>query len=83
VRAEDVTPERVTVFVACLVTLLFVVGVVFFARALSDPGPQQEDSCEAARISANAVTQREDTTEDEVEYLSRTETADRICAGLD
>jgi len=81
VRAEDVTPERVTVFVACLVTLLFVIGVISFASALSDPGSQPEDPCDAARISANAVTQREDTTEDEVEYLRRTKAADRICAG--
>lgn len=82
-RAEDATPERVTVFVACLVALLFVIAVVSFAHALSDPGPQREDPCDAARASANAVTQREDTTDDEVEYLRRAQAAERVCAELD
>ena len=54
-----------------------------FAHALRDPGSEPEDPCEAARVSATAVTQREDTTEDEVEYLRRTQGADRVCAEVD
>lgn len=78
-RPEDATPERVTVAVLVLVALLFVVALVVVSRSFADIGPRQ-DPCDEARASANAVPQREDTVEDEVEYRRLDARADEICA---
>ncbi len=80
-QAEDVTPERVTIFVACLVTLLFVIAAVSFTHSLSETGPRQQSPCQAARVAANSVPDREDTVDDEVEYRRLDALAEKICAG--
>jgi hypothetical protein len=65
-----------------VVMLLVGVALLIFAGTLeNDPLSPHDQRCQALRVSANAVTDREDTTADELEYLERTEAADRACAG--
>jgi hypothetical protein len=68
-------------------TLLLVVGVaavlavLALARAAYEDGPTPAElRCEQAQIAANTVTDREDTIDDEVEYLRRAKVAERACA---
>jgi hypothetical protein len=67
-------------------TLLAAVAVVAVSivlavvRATYDEGPTREERlCQELRASANAVASREDTVEDELEYLRRAEAADKAC----
>jgi hypothetical protein len=68
-------------------TVLLVVGVAAvlvvlgLARAAYDDGPTPaERRCEQAQVAANTVTDREDTVDDEVEYLHLAKVAERACA---
>ena len=60
-------------FVALLVFLAFV-------RSAYDDGPTPEERrCEQLRAAADAVADREDTVDDEVEYLRRARIAEKAC----
>ncbi len=72
---------RTLIVAVAVVAVLTVLAVM---RAAYDDGPSPARSrCEAARASANAVAQREDTVDDEVEYLRRADAAEKICADAD
>ena len=80
--ARDLTPERISRVVPLVVMLFVAVALLIFAASLQDdPLSTHDQRCQELRVSANAVTDREDTTADEVEYLKRAEAADRACAG--
>ncbi len=80
--ARDLTPEQISRAVPLVVILLVGVALLIFAGSLrDDPLSPHDRRCQELRVSANAVTDREDTTADELEYLKRAEAADRACAG--
>jgi hypothetical protein len=57
--------------------LLVVLAVV---RAAYDEGPTPEQQrCQQLRAEAGAVAEREDTVDDELEYLRRARAADNAC----
>lgn len=70
---------RTWVIVVGSIALMVVLTVV---RGAYEEGPTpQEQRCRDLRVAANAVPQREDTVDDELEYLRLTEKADRACEG--
>ena len=72
---------RALLAIAAVLAVLVVLAVV---RAAFDDGRSvEEQRCQDLRIAANAVTDREDTTDDEVEYLRRARAAERACAGVE
>ena len=72
---------RVLLAVAALLAVLVVLAVV---RAAFDDGQSAEERrCQELRVAANAVTQREDTTDDEVEHLRRAAAAEKACARVE
>jgi hypothetical protein len=72
---------RIVLVAVAFVTLLVVLAVM---RAAYDDGPTpQERRCQQLRASANAVPGREDTTQDELEYLRRAEAAEKACAEVE
>jgi hypothetical protein len=80
--ARDLTPDRISRAVPLVVMLLVGVALLIFAGSLQDdPLSPHDQRCQELRVSANSVTDREDTTADELEYLKRAEAADRACAG--
>jgi hypothetical protein len=82
VPAPDLSPERISRAVPLLVMLLAGVALLGFAGSLQDdPLSPRDQRCQELRLAANEVTDREDTTADEVEYLKRADAADRACAG--
>ena len=67
--------------VLSVVATLAVLVVLAVIRAAYDEGPTPEERrCDELRAAANAVPSREDTVADELEYLRRTEAAERACA---
>jgi hypothetical protein len=71
---------RTAVVVVGALVLLAVLAVV---RSAYDEGPTPEElRCHQLRAAANAVPQREDTVDDEVEYVRLAERADRACDRL-
>ena len=69
---------RALLAIAAVLAVLVVLAVV---RATFDDGPSAEERrCQELRLAANAVTDREDTTDDEVEYLRRARAAEKACA---
>ena len=71
---------RTWVGAAAVVALLVVLGVV---RAAYDDGPTPEEvRCQELRAAANAVAAREDTVDDELEYLRKARAAERACKCL-
>jgi hypothetical protein len=71
---------RTVLVVLGALALLFVFGV---GRAAYDDGQTPEERrCSQLRAAANAVPSREDTVDDELEYLRLTEAADKTCSRL-
>ena len=71
------TDLRAWVTAGAVLALLVVLAIV---RAAYDEGPGPEDlRCQQLRAAANEVTAREDTVEDELEYLRRAEAAEKAC----
>jgi hypothetical protein len=69
---------RTSLVAVAAAAILVVLAVV---RAAYDDGPTPEQQrCQELRASANAVAAREDTVEDELEYLRRARAAERACA---
>ena len=69
---------RTVLVVLGALALLVVLGVV---RAAYDDGQTPEEQrCSQLRTAANAVPSREDTVDDELEYLRLTEAADKACS---
>jgi sensor c-di-GMP phosphodiesterase-like protein len=69
---------RALLAIAAVLAVLVVLAVI---RAAFDDGRSvEEQRCHDLRIAANAVTDREDTTDDEVEYLRRARAAEKACA---
>jgi hypothetical protein len=66
------TPLAGMAVVAVLVVLALV-------RAAYDEPTREERRCQELRASANAVAAREDTVDDELEYLRRARAAERAC----
>ena len=57
-----------------------VLVVLALARAAYDEVPTpQERRCEQLRVAANAVPAREDTVDDELEYLRKAREAEQAC----
>ena len=68
-----------TVLAATAVAAVLVVLAV--VRAAYDEGPTpQERRCEELRAAADAVPSREDTVDDELEYLRKAREAEQACA---
>jgi hypothetical protein len=68
---------RTWVAAAAVVAVLVVLAIV---RAAYDDEPTPEQlRCQELRAAANAVTAREDTVDDELEYLRKARAADRAC----
>ena len=64
-----------------IAAVLAVVVVLAVIRTAFDDGLSvEEQRCQDLRVAANAVTDREDTTDDEVEYLRRARAAEKACA---
>ena len=60
------------------IALLVVLGVV---RSAYDDGPTPEErQCSEMRAAANAVPSREDTVDDELEYLRLAKAAEKACS---
>jgi hypothetical protein len=71
---------RALLLAAVSVSVLMVLAIV---RSAYDEAPTpQERRCQQLRIAANEVPSREDTVEDELEYLRRAELAERACAAV-
>ncbi len=71
------TDVRAWVTAGAVLALLVVLAIV---RAAYDEGPSPEDlRCQQLRAAANEVTAREDTVEDELEYLRRADAAEKAC----
>jgi hypothetical protein len=65
------------------VAVVAVLVVLALVRGVYDDGPTREQRrCQELRASANAVAQREDTVDDELEYLRRARAAERACAAV-
>ena len=74
-------PDLRTLLAAMAVVAVLVVLAV--VRATYDEGPSpQERRCQQLRVAANEVAGREDTVDDEVEYLRRARAAERACAAV-
>ena len=72
---------RALLAIAGVVSVLVVLAVI---RAAFEDGPSADElRCEELRVAANAVTDREDTTNDEVEYLRRARAAEKACAEVE
>lgn len=72
---------RALLATTAVVAVLVVLAVV---RAAFDDGPSADQRrCQELRLAANAVTDREDTTDDEVEYLRRARAAEKACARVE
>ena len=72
---------RALLATTAVVAVLVVLAIV---RAAFDDGPSADERrCQELRLAANAVTDREDTTDDEVEYLRRARVAERACADVE
>jgi hypothetical protein len=68
---------RILLGALALVAVLVVLAVV---RAAYDDAPTQEERrCQELRVAADAVAAREDTVDDELEYLRRARAAERAC----
>jgi hypothetical protein len=66
------------------VAVIAVLVVLAVVRAAFDDGPSADQRrCQELRLAANAVTDREDTTDDEVEYLRRARAAEKACARVE
>ena len=72
---------RALLATTAVVAVLVVLAIV---RATFDDGPSADERrCQELRLAANAVTDREDTTDDEVEYLRRARAAEKACARVE
>jgi hypothetical protein len=72
--------RTVLVLLAAAVLLVFLAVV----RGAYDDGPTPaERRCHELEASANAVADREDTVDDEVEYLRRAKAAEKACAEVE
>ncbi len=72
---------RALLATTAVVAVLVVLAIV---RAAFDDGPSADERrCQELRLAANAVTDREDTTDDEVEYLRRARAAEKACARVE
>jgi hypothetical protein len=72
---------RTLLAVAALLAVLVVLAVV---RAAFDDGPTSEERrCHQLRAEADAVAEREDTIDDEVDYVEKSRLADEACAAVD
>ena len=72
---------RTLLAVAAVVAVLVVLAVV---RAAFDDGPTSDERrCQQLRAEADAVPEREDTVDDEVEYVEKSRRADEACAAVD
>ena len=72
---------RTLLAIAGVMAVLVVLAVV---RAAFDDGPSADERrCQELRVAANAVPDREDTTDDEVEYLRRARVAEKACADVE
>jgi hypothetical protein len=68
---------RTVLALAGVVALLVVLA---FVRAAFDDGPTPEERrCQELRAAANEVASREDTVDDELEYLRRSRAAEKAC----
>jgi hypothetical protein len=63
-------------------TLALLVALSVVRSAFDDGPTPQELRCQQLQVAANAVTQREDTVDDELEYLRRARAAERACSGV-
>jgi len=71
-------PDLRTVLAAAAVVAVLV--VLALVRAAYDEGPTpQERRCEQLRAAADAVPAREDTVDDELEYLRKAREAEQAC----
>jgi hypothetical protein len=69
---------RVVLTAVAVVAVLVVLAMV---RSAYDDGPTPaERRCEQLRAAANAVPDREDTVDDEVEYLKLAKAAEKACS---
>jgi hypothetical protein len=66
------------VLVVAAIAVLVVLAVV--RATYGDAPTPQRQRCEQARAAANAVPEREDTVDDEVEYRRLDARAEKICA---
>ncbi len=72
---------RVLLVAVAAVALLVVMAVV---RAAYDDEPSPAElRCQQLKVAAQSVADREDTVDDEVEYLRRAEAAERACAQVE
>ena len=72
---------RTLLAIAGVMAVLVVLAVV---RAAFDDGPSADERrCQELRVAANAVPDREDSPDDEVEYLRRARVAERACADVE
>ncbi len=72
---------RVLVVALAAVAVLVVLAA---ARAAYDDAPTPaERRCHQLRVAAESVADREDTVDDEVEYLRKAEAAEKACAQVD
>ena len=68
--------------VACAVVAVLVVMAV--VRSAFDDGlTPAEQRCQDLEVAAQSVADREDTVDDEVEYLRRAEIAEKACDAVD
>ena len=63
------------------VAVLVVMAMV--RSAYDDPQTPAERRCHELRVAAQSVADREDTVDDEVEYLRRDAAAEKACAEVD
>ena len=72
---------RILLAMVSVVAVLVVLAVI---RSTFDEDPSPaERRCQELRVAANQVVDREDTTDDEVEYLRRAAAAEKACAEVE
>lgn len=72
---------RVLLVAVAAVAVLIVMAVV---RAAYDDEPSRAElRCQQLSVAAQSVAEREDTVDDEVEYLRRADAAEQACAQVD
>ena len=72
---------RLLLVAVAAVAVLIVMAVA--RSAYDDPPTPAERRCHELQVAAQSVPDREDTVDDEVEYLRRAEAAEKACAQVE
>ena len=72
---------RVLLVSVAAIAVLVVLALV--RSAYEDQPSPEELRCQQLKVAAQSVAEREDTVDDEVEYLRRAEAAEKACAQVD